>query len=246
MFISKQILKAYTAEIANFNYSVTLDNGLAFHLKEQDLVEFIHYYIPSIQTSTYLPDVTAFIKHGQAVDLVFYVRFCFDELFKDHYSFQLFDLEFDANRPNGYCFDGFVDMKASGDLDKFFDIGSKITADLKDGNRQHCTYTPFSKRNWAFFPDRIVLDDAESTVFINETTVQKIAAHIKDDFETNGSSTLDYLKSHATARIRRPYVSVDFFLEHFDHDLNALKHSDGTYEQFCHFLHKYQLPEEPV
>lgn len=244
MFISKQIVRDYTAEIANFSYSVKLENGLSFDLREKDLMEFIHHYIPSINTGLYLEPVIEHLKHIQSVDLLFYLRFRFDSVFQEYFSMQLFDLEFDESRTNGFCFENFDNMKEAGGFDQFFEIAERITTDLRAGNSRRSTRPFFAEQHWAFHPDNIVLDDGESMVIINSNTLTKIVQHIQDDFEVNGVETLQFLKDENRKKSQRQLVDIEFLFEHFDNDVKALKESGVSYESLCQFLHKYHLPED--
>lgn len=242
MYISRSIVDKHTAEIANLSYSITLDSGVSFKLKEGDLLFFIKHNIPSLDVTPYLEKATQHLKHVQAIDLLNFLRFKLDPVFIPYFCGQLYETSFDESDKTGYAFDCYTEMKEAGGFENFFEMAEKITSELGSGVRNSITREiDLNSKTWTFFDSSMVLNTPDGSLRLAERAIAQLSSHIEKDFKENGEQTLAYLGDFKTKYEK--YVSVDDFLNNFDNDVAAFKASSMSYEELCKLLNKYNLPE---
>ena len=243
MFINRSIICGHPAEIVRLLYTISLDNGFEFDLKEGDLVAFLKAYAPSIDLTPYFQPVVEHLKHNQANSLMHLMRYKLNPVFEKHFAFGLADIEFgeaEKDELSVECFDALVQAN---DVQLFFSLCDELFQEVVEGKRQYSITREidFNHYKWNFKPESMFLDDDESTIIVKKSTIDQIVAEISADFKQNGADSLAYLEEEKTRHAY--YASVDFFLNNFLADLKALKTSVMTYDAMRLFLHKYKIPE---
>lgn len=173
MHFSRIILCDYTPEIANLDYTIYLDNHVSFHLMGSNLIAFIKTYIPEINIDSYYDAVHQEYKRIQSYELANHLRLKFDKFFKEFYASALSELDFDASYKDGYCGQGYAEMRKNDNLDKFFTVARKTFIEIEKGGPSFTHPLVLNDQTWVFNENSMSVEDTESSFVIKEKLSKK-------------------------------------------------------------------------
>jgi hypothetical protein len=241
MHISKQLQVPYVVEIASLCYSITLNNRSVVVLKGADLINFMEIHVPEIDMEPYAAFATEYLKRRQAIDIHSALRYAINPITEEHFYSPLYDLSFDMSEHSS---DGprFVEFKEQS-MDSFLGAVSGLYESVK--NQSKPCFKPVEPVSgavggkWSFDNGTMTLADDELVMTLTEQTVRQMAEHFKRDFVVNGQENL---KSFENGIIdRHEYISLEYFLEHFEKDVEKFKADGMTFEGFVDLMTSYKI-----
>lgn len=241
MHISKQLQVPYVVEIASLCYSITLNNRSVVVLKGADLINFMEIHVPEIDMEPYAAFATEYLKRRQSSELHSALRYAINPITEEHFYSALYDLSFDMSEHSS---DGprFVEFKEQS-MDSFLGAVSGLYESVK--NQLKPCFKPVEPVSgavggkWSFDNGTMTLADDELVMTLTEQTVQQMAEHFKRDFVVNGQENL---KSFENGIIdRHEYISLEYFLEHFEQDVEKFKADGMTFEGFVDLMTSYKI-----
>lgn len=241
MHISKQLQVPYVVEIASLCYSITLNNRSVVVLKGADLINFMEIHVPEIDMEPYAAFATEYLKRRQAIDIHSALRYAINPITEEHFYSALYDLSFDMSEHSSDE-PRFVEFKEQS-MDSFLGAVLALYESVKKQDKE-CfkPITPVSGDvggKWAFGNGTMTLTDDELVMTLTEQTVQQMAEHFKRDFVLNGQENL---KSFENGVIERDeYISLDYFLENFEKDVEKFKANGLTFDGFVELMTHYKI-----
>lgn len=241
MYIGKQIQAPYVVEIAQLGYSISLKNGCSVEVNGADLVQFMELYVPEIDLEPYIEFSAQYLKYIQSIDLVYFIRNQLNELTQEYFYSSLYEWEIDA------CTDSsdeprFEKMKAE-KMDEFLDAAFGLYDSVKRQEKPKLqAIQPLSSESvgrWTFSDGVMSLHDDEIVITLTDTSITQMAEHFKRDFIVNGEANL---KSFENGNIdMNKYISLDYFLAHFEEDVKKFKADGLTFKGFIDLMTSYKI-----
>lgn len=244
MHIGKQLQVPYVVEIAELSYSISLKNGCSVKISGPDLINFMERYVPDIDMTPYADFATQYRKRSQAIDLLHAIRYVLDPITQPYLYSQMYEQSFDmdddsSDRPR------YEDLKAT-DMDNLLGSLAAFYNSVKTGEKEK--FLPIAQLSgdgackWSFNGDVMTLADDDSVITLTESSVAYLTSHFRNDFIVNGQENLQ-ASSNGKVDFDK-YISLDYFLENFEHDIAKFKEDGMTYEGFVDFLLAYKICEK--
>lgn len=240
MHISKQLQVPYVVEIASLCYSVQLKNRSVIELKGADFINFMENYVPEIEMEPYAAFATQYLKRSQSSDLMWQMRYAIDPITQEHFYSPLYDLSIDmsedsSDRPR---FEEFKEQSMDSFFGALFALYERVKKQEKECFKPIAPVSGDVGGTWSF-DNGMTFTDEDIVITLTESTITQMAEHFKRDFVVNGEENL---KSFENGNIDlNKYVSLDYFLENFEKDVEKFKADGMTFEGFVELMTHYKI-----
>lgn len=241
MHISKQIQVPYVVEIASLCYSIQLTNRSVIELKGADLINFMEIHVPEIDMEPYAAFATEYQKRRQSIEIHSALRYAINPTTEEHFYSPLYDLSFDMSE-NSSDRPRFEEFKEQS-IDSFFGAVFALYERVK--NEEKACFKPVQPISgdvggkWTFDNGVMTLADDELITTLTAKTVEQMAEHFKRDFIVNGEENLKAFENGVIDQYK--YISLEYFLEHFEKDVEKFKADGMTFEGFAELMTHYKI-----
>jgi len=241
MFIGKQLQVPYIVEIARLGYEFSLKNGCTVKIEGADLIQFMTRYVPEIDMEPYADFATRYLKYQQTIDLLYFIRNKLNPITNDYFYESLYQLSIDvdsdsSDRPR------FEKMKEE-KMDEFLEAAFGLYASVVNQEKANlCPIHPFthsSATQWVFADGVMTQSDDESVITLTKSSIVMLTEHFRRDFMVNGPENL---QSFDNGKINEhKYISLDYFIENFEKDLEKFKAGGLTFDGFVDLMVGYKI-----